>query len=338
MATGRPVTAQSEIVWEFLRKFPKSSKRGLANLIAQKHPDLFTFETARSLIRIYRGTKGKWARKNIQNKTFYEHEQWDIKNPFGIPLSEAEENKPFVIPPSQDKIGIISDLQFPYHCPQSINTALKTLKERKVNTIIINGDYFDFYSGSSFAKDPRRRNLAWELKEGKKFLHSLFEKFRNVKFYFKIGNHEARYERYLTTYAPLLLDMEEFRLDIILEFKKYGCEVIKDKQWIKAGKLNILHGHEMGRGIFSPVNPARSLYLKVKDNSICGHFHQVSAHSESDINGKVVTTWSMGCLCYLRPDFMPINKWQNGFAYLETEPKEGNFIFENKTIIKGRVY
>ena len=129
--------------------------------------------------------------------------------------------------------------------------------------------------------------------------------------------------------------MDEFDLANIIKARANGIEVIKDKRIINYNGLNIIHGHEFSSGFFSPVNIARGLYLRGKTSAIQGHNHQTSEHTESDMNGKITTTWSVGCLCELHPAYAPINKWNLGFAIIDAA--EDGFDVRNKRIFKGKV-
>jgi hypothetical protein len=53
--------------------------------------------------------------------------------------------------------------------------------------------------------------------------------------------------------------------------------------------------------------------------------------------GKLITTWSTGCLCNLNPDYMVLNKWNHGFAFVEVG-SNGDFTVKNHRIYKGRVW
>ena len=107
------------------------------------------------------------------------------------------------------------------------------------------------------------------------------------------------------------------------------------KRPIYAGALTLLHGHELQGGISAPVNIARGLFLRAKACAIQGHNHQTSEHSEVDVRRKLVTTWSLGCLCQLHPEYARYNKWNHGFAFLDLE--DGDFTIRNKRILDGRV-
>jgi len=150
---------------------------------------------------------------------------------------------------------------------------------------------------------------------------------------FKTGNHSERYEKFLIQKAPELFDIEVLAFENIIAVP--GIEYVKNKRIIKAGKLNITHGHEFGESIFSPVNPARGLYLRAKASVIAGHHHQTSEHTEADMNGKVTGAWSIGCLCDLNPHYRPLNKWNHGFAVVDHDGDE--FEVSNHKIINGKI-
>jgi hypothetical protein len=151
----------------------------------------------------------------------------------------------------------------------------------------------------------------------------------------KYGNHDERYENYLLTKAPELLDVEGVSLPSLLKLSEMGVEVITGKRPIYAGALTLLHGHELNGGISAPVNIARGLFLRAKACAIQGHNHQTSEHSEVDVRRKLVTTWSLGCLCQLHPEYARFNKWNHGFAFLNVDGKD--FEIRNRRILDGEV-
>ncbi len=136
---------------------------------------------------------------------------------------------------------------------------------------------------------------------------------------------------------------EEFEKKITLEnivrrrLPNIDIDFVDDKRIIKANDLNIVHGHEFASSIMSPVNIARGLYLRAKSNAVCGHHHRSSEHTEMNIEGKIVTTWSVGCLSELHPQYMPINSWNHGFLIVELHQNKKEFTVHNKRIFKGKV-
>ena len=207
--------------------------------------------------------------------------------------------------------------------------------DQKVNTVILNGDILDFYQLSRFDKDPSKPKMQVELEQGRWFMKALRTAFPKARIYYKIGNHEERLEKWLRLKAPEWIGMEEFELKMLLRFGENQIQLIDSTATIKAGNLNIIHGHEyLGGGT---VNPARNLYLKAKASTICGHFHRKSDFTTRDINNKIQGAWTTGCLCELYPEYMKGHSdWVHGFAIIKIE-KDGNFSVDNKIIIDGVV-
>ena len=272
----------------------------------------------------------------ITDFAFMGHEVNPEFNPFGLPESLEKEYKAFTLPVSDNNILFLSDIHIPYHNIQALTMALRYGVEQKVNTIYLNGDIVDFYAISRFEKDPRKRDLAKEVLYTRDFLRTLRGIFPNASIYYKCGNHDVRFEQYIMKNAPDLLGLNEFNLETLLHLDKYNIHFIPSLQITHIGKLTALHGHELMTSVFSPVNIARGLFLRAKDSAICGHHHQASEHSEPNINGKVVTCWSVACLCELHPDYMPLNKHHHGFAHILVD-KHGDFEVYNKRIINGKI-
>jgi predicted phosphodiesterase len=257
-------------------------------------------------------------------------------NPLGLPDSKENQYNPYKFPVNHNDILFLTDIHVPYHNIPALTAALKYGLENEVNTIYINGDLIDFYAISRFQKDPRKRDLASEIYMARDFLYTLRRLFPTQAIYFKAGNHDIRWDHYLINNASDLVGIEEFSLQSIMHLDKLNITFIPDKQLVRMGKLVALHGHEFGSSMFSPVNIARGLYLRAKDNAICGHHHQTSEHTEPNINGKVTTCWSVACLCELHPDYMPINKFTHGFAHVKVFDND-DFEVTNYRIVDGKI-
>jgi predicted phosphodiesterase len=260
----------------------------------------------------------------------------ETHNPLDLPPSQESNYQPFKLPINHNNILVIGDLHIPYHNIPALTLALKYGLENEVNTILMNGDVIDFYAISRFEKDPRKRNFGHEVLMTRQFLSTLRHLFPNAAIYYKCGNHDVRYDHYIMRNAPDLLGMNEFSFESLMKLDELNITFIPDKQIIRAGNLTILHGHELGQSVFSPVNIARGLFLRAKDNALCGHHHQASEHSEPNINGKLTTCWSVACLCELHPDYMPINKHHHGFAHVKIMDT-GEFDVSNYRIVNGKI-
>jgi hypothetical protein len=144
-------------------------------------------------------------------------------------------------------------------------------------------------------------------------LRSQFPKSQIV---YKLGNHDERWDKYIWNNAPRLVGTKTAELHHALEFEKLGIKRVNDNM-ILAGELPMFHGHEMGKGISAPVNPARGAWMRGNHTAIIGHYHRTSAHAETDLMLNEMMAWSQGCLCDRRPDYARINKWNWGFAHIE---------------------
>lgn len=254
-----------------------------------------------------------------------------------MPPSVNETREPFVIS-GEHTVAILSDIHFPHHDVQALEAAIAYCVKIKPDIVYLNGDTVENYALSRWEPDPRKRNLPGEIKSAREGLSYIRKKFPKARLIFKHGNHEARSEDYLKRKAPELLGVEDFQLNRILRFDDLGIEEVGLLQFAKIGKLNVIHGHELPKGISNPVNPARGMFLRLAETSLCGHFHQKSQHTETrGITKEIVSCWTTGCLCGLSPDYAIVNKWSHGFAIVETI-RDGNFEVDNKQIIDGKVF
>jgi predicted phosphodiesterase len=254
------------------------------------------------------------------------------RNPYKLPESDETSYEPYRIDAA--RVLVLSDIHVPYHSVDALTCAFDYAKDEKPDAVLLNGDTIDFFGLSRFVKDPKARSIAHELEAFRNFFE-VVQKIFECKVYFKFGNHEERYNHFLWMKAAELEGVKEFSLENIIKARAEGVEVIGEKRIIKLGDLNVLHGHEFGGSIFSPVNIARGLFLRGKVSAMQGHNHQTSEHTESNMNGDLTTTWSLGCLCELHPAYLPINKWNHGFSIVDIDGD--NFHVRNKRIHKGQI-
>ena len=287
------------------------------------------FSNVESVRRTLRAIEGKANNRIKVRKQMPERP----RNPYNLPESDEAVYEPYVL--DAKRLLVLSDIHIPYHSIDAITCAFDYAKGEKPDAILLNGDTIDFFGLSRFMKDPKKRSVAHELQAFKELVDVIKKTF-NAKIYYKMGNHCERYEHFLWMKAHELVGIEEFDFSNIIKARAEGIEIIKDKRIMKAGDLNIIHGHEFGGSVFSPVNIARGLFLKGKVSAMQGHNHQSSSHSESNMNGEITTTWSLGCLCELHPAYLPINKWNHGFAIVDIDGK--NFEVRNKNIYKGQIF
>lgn len=329
-------TYKKYIILSYLQKYPKATTMAICRLIFKDHPlDFNTLEGVRGSVRQYRGETSRASKVTLVGLRTPEEKKLAMRQLIELPESDYSKIEPFIIPKGQNNILVLSDIHLPYQDNEALSLALNYGIENKVNAVYLNGDTIDMYQASRFIKDRRLRDLAGELEMTREFLKMVQDTF-NCPIYFKIGNHEARWEHYLMLKAPELLGVDDFKLEQILRFREFGVTLVKDKQIAMAGKLPILHGHEWYGGFAPPVNPARGLFLKAKESALVGHHHRTSEHTEKTLSGQVVTTWSTGCLCGLEPEYAPYNNYNHGFAHVKVG-KDGNYELKNIRIINYKI-
>lgn len=334
--SSREESIATKVAREYRSKYKDLPTLTLARVIVKENPELYTStEHARDALRRIEGKHGDKRRKALTDKSLV-IEKERPRNPYNLPDSEEQEFKPYTLSKECKKVLLLSDIHIPYHSIDALTLALDYGKKKKVDMIILNGDTIDFYQLSRFEKDPRKRSFAHELEATRSFLQTLRKQFPSAKIIYKCGNHDLRLQKYLMIKAPELLGVQEFELPQLLRFKELGIVWVEDKTVMKLKKLNIIHGHEFSAGFIAPVNIARGLFLKANAIAIQGHNHQTSENTVTTLDGDMITTWSVGCLCELHPAYMPFNKWNHGFAYIEVV--DNTFEVFNKRIKNGKVF
>ena len=315
-----------EFAQDFIKQNPGVPTSLLSREMRREYPDIFhSDEAARDAIRYVKGAHGKKGRMDRGLEPRIPDSSEHVWGPYDL---EARDG---------DRIALLSDIHIPYHSKSALELAIKEAKRRKANIILLNGDTMDAHELSRFEKDPRERSFREEIPLVKQFLAYLRHTFPKARIIWKDGNHDERLYLYLRRHAPALLGLDSFEAQSVLGLDENGLGYVTGKRPITCGKLNILHGHEYPTSALGVVNPARGLFLRAGACAIEGHYHQTSEHAQPNLEGKSIACWSTGCLSELHPPYMPLNKWNHGFAMIEMG-KAGNFKVSNHKIINGEIY
>ena len=326
---------KTDVARTYREKYPKYATLKLARIMYNENKLLFpSLDRARGTLRYIEGKAGDRHRASVKGSSFVIEEARPY-NPYKLPESDETIYEPYYIK-GYKRVGILSDIHVPYHNIPALTAAIGYLKKEKVDAVLLNGDAIDCHTISSFDSDPKKRNFAGEL-DAFAQLFEVLQKQLNCKIFFKLGNHEVRYERFLLQKAHELVGVKEFEFQNIIKARANGIEIIGDKTVMKLNKLNGIHGHEYKGGISAPVNIARGLYLRGKVSAFQGHNHSTSEHTETDMNGDITTTWSIGCLCELHPSYAPLNKWNSGMAIVDLDENGKDYEMRNKRIRNGKV-
>jgi len=320
--------ASAQIVKDSIRRFNHLGSMTIAKYILNTYGDLFDqdIERIRGRVRYYRGQQGGKELSNLADKS--------LVLPHGAKLSMPKSwNKK--IHDYKLKPGlwlILSDLHVPFHEIKPLEAAIQEGQTEKVDGIFLNGDFQDCASVSYWPQ--RKRDFNAEVEQVIDMLDFLRQEFPKIPIVYKPGNHEYRLPRYYMSKAPELIDNPIASMETVLGLEERGIEFLDYFQKVMAGKLPILHGHEL-QGLSRQVNPARGLFLKAKMQAACSHCHSASEHNAKDLHDNLLTTWSFACLCDLHPDYNPFgNDWGWGFGKVYIE-KNGNFEVVNRRILSS---
>jgi predicted phosphodiesterase len=315
-----------QMAQRIVKQHPDHSARGLARKLQAATGNAITLEQARSRIRYHLGVRGKGTRRYATNKRAPRN-AGEVRP---MPKSMANPWTPHEMG-VVGRIGIMSDVHVPYHSEIAVAAAVGYLADLGIDALLLNGDICDFYSISRWMKDPSQRDFKGELEACRDFLSYIRDRFPGIPIVLKAGNHEERWQHWLWEHAPEISDDPMMSLTAWLKLKDHDITLVEDQRPVMLGKLPVMHGHELPKGLAAPVNVARGAFLRTLTTTLVGHSHRTSNHTESNMWHQETACWSCGCLCDLTPEFSRINRWNWGFA-VATVHNDRQFDVENLRI------
>ena len=331
MPTGHQNPAIDAMVARLVKAFPDHPARSLARKLVEETNGALTLEAARTRIRTVFGVHSPERRKSAKSPRPPRQPGQTV----AMPKSWAEPWTPHVLE-VVGRVGILSDVHVPYHDEIALRAAVDRLAGERIDALVLNGDCADFYGISRWEKDPSNRDFKGELQAVRDFVAWIRNNFPEIPIVYKSGNHEERWKHWLWQHAPEISDEPMMSLVAWLKLGDHGVELVEDQRPIMVGKLPVLHGHELPKGMAAPVNVARGAFLRTSTSVLVGHSHRSSGHAESDMWHAETFCWSTGCLCDLRPAYAVLNKWNHGGAIV-TVHADGQYDVENFRISGGKV-
>ena len=266
----------------------------------------------------------------IENKLNFDI---NLLDNYGIAESLSKEYESMRLPNHLKKIGILSDIHFPYHSLQALTIAIKHLKDSSIDCLYLNGDIMDFYSISRHEKEKDLRDFKREVDMSRDFLKKLRDIFPTIPIYYKLGNHEQRWARSLQLQADEFAQLHDLQFEIFFNLDKLQFTMVNDWQGMEMGDLLVVHGHELyGAG---GVNPSQNLMNKTLCNTLMGHVHRTSTTQKKTAFKEYVNSYTTGCLTVLSPKYMPFSQHNHGVALVEII--EGKSKVTNYQIKEGRI-
>lgn len=280
-------------------------------MLRANEPLLFaSIEKARDVIRKIRGNMGERERKWNADKSLYREN--GKAGELRFPRGRSEKIEPLEIG-GPLKVLVIGDVHCPYHDHRALSIAVKYALKHGCTAVYVNGDTVDFHGISKYCIDPRERDTTEERDVTVSVLDKLAKQFERR--WYKCGNHDVRWMKYLFERAPELVRFEELGLRKILHLDDLGFEYVDLMQVAYLGKLLVIHGHEVS---LSGIHPAANLYRKVRQSALSSHVHRGDVKNVTHPVSKEITTCrTLGVMSDLHRLYRPFNEWTLGFAIVD---------------------
>src|SRR5690349_5359735 len=212
MPNGYSKSVSYDVVVEACRANPDIPAMTLAKRLYAQHPELWAnIDAARTAVRRQFGVGGN---RNNQVSAAVPREKRNAGEDWRKFLPMAKKLDGLAWGPVKLKLPckalVLSDIHVPFHDEEALRLAIEYGIEKKADTIILNGDIVDHFALSRWQKDPRLRSFADEVHAGRTLIHGLRLAFPDAQIYWKLGNHEERYEAYMVAFAPDFIGVEAF--------------------------------------------------------------------------------------------------------------------------------
>src|SRR3990170_4011182 len=219
------------------------------------------------------------------------------------------------------RIIIVNDLQQPFQDKPTLQAVEKFWDDFEPNIEVYAGDIADFYTISSFDKNPSRRfKFADECANTRRWLHDRAHSQPNAQRIFIEGNHEDRMRRWLWRHGPELHGLPELSVSALLGLDETGAVYLPYMSVFDFLGFRIEHGWKASSGGTAyPINVSRFMATKTGSSGLCGHTHRFSTYAWTDSRGAH-SYIENGCLCRMDLEYAPFPNWQHAFCVTVDTP------------------
>lgn len=190
---------------------------------------------------------------------------------------------------------IISDVHFPYQDKLTLNSVYNFALDFQPNVIVQLGDLIDCYALSKYSKDPTRLlQFQKEIDLAANFWKKLDHICPSAQKFYKLGNHERRYQELLRA-NPELSPLRALNLANLMNLEKYNVKLYGENDLLLFNdKLIVTHGTFIsqlsgGSALKELVSRGRKYY------GVSGHCHRA---------GKIFDTKMDGCAGWVESGFL----------------------------------
>ena len=226
---------------------------------------------------------------------------------------------------------VMGDFHHPYLDKKAFHAALDVVCTFDDPHVVLLGDFLDCTSFSKYPKGLAERS-SWktEVREATKCLDDIGILTSNI--HFLHGNHEARFDTYITKQAPEL-EGGVPPISEVLGFEDRGIIDHGQAWYIPTLDLTFTHGSLVRK---HSAYSAKAMQEKTGGSLMMGHTHRLGAFFYTDWNGTR-RAYENGCLCRMDlPWLKDKPNWQQGFSVVYAEGTR--FDVAQYFIQKGKVY
>jgi predicted phosphodiesterase len=227
---------------------------------------------------------------------------------------------------------VVSDAHIPFHSPVWWDLLLQVGRDLRPKTLVVIGDFADFYAVSDHDKSPDRANqFDRELDTVDACLDQLDALGAPDKLYVE-GNHEDRLRRYLMKNPALAGVVSTERL---LRLKERGWQFVPYKHHDSRGAVHFTH--DVGTSGRNSVYKALELY---QHSVITGHTHRMAYIVEGSATGECKLSAPFGWGGDVEQvEYMNLAKarkdWALGFGVGYHDPSSGYIYFVPVPVVHG---
>lgn len=240
-----------------------------------------------------------------------------------------------------DRGIVIPDQHAPLLDRPAINCLLEAIRIVKPSICVNLGDVGEWEGCSHWQwKKKRRPPLEYQvpfidkdIEDVNEWMDELDEALKKAKCKRKVmveGNHDDWMNRFVEE-NPFL---KGYTFPEAVRLKERGWEYHKAGKYVRIGKLYFYHGHHFG-GVYH----SRNHLLKLGNNIMYGHWHDVQEMSITHLDGPKAA-WSIGCLKDMSDEANEWlgnrkHNWAHAFAIVDWYDK-GEFTVHLIRIIDGK--
>ena len=178
--------------------------------------------------------------------------------------------------PPGTRLLVPGDIHFGSADLPAMTAMINAATELGVTAVVLQGDTFDAGGISTHRKSAKRQTdgtltVKHEVEEGRPYMEAMRDLAKG-NCYIMPGNHEDRVERHIDD-NPALVGMT---WDMVYGAALVGWEVIPHGAFIRAGRVDIHHGHTLtGLKFGGGMTPAKTVLTNYPgQNTLFGHCHR----------------------------------------------------------------